>query len=204
MNDNNIAFLDQTEQSLFGQDVIHGLSQRAKTLPCKWFYDVAGSELFEQITKTPEYYLTRVETRLLLDLAPELAGHIPDLSLIIETRKPESIVMKSVESGNPGEFYRSDIEERERYAYPPFSTFVGLRAIGSRQTVEKNRLRMAEEFKDDDLVGPLPAVFEGRNEWGARAVIRVKRGAWPDEALSARLRHLPPDIEVAIDPDEIV
>lgn len=127
-----------------------------------------------------------------------------ELSFIIETRKPESVVMKSVESGNPAEFYRSDIEERERYQYPPFSTFIGLRARGSRQSVEKGRLLIAESFKDDDLVGPLPAVSEGKNEWSARAVIRRAKGGWPDEELSGRIRSLPPDIEVSIDPDEIV
>jgi len=84
MNDNNSVFPNLDQQRLFAKDVIHGLSQPAKTLPCKWFYDTTGSELFEQITQTPEYYLTRVDTRLLLDLTPKLADYIPDLSLIIE------------------------------------------------------------------------------------------------------------------------
>lgn len=85
MNDNNSVFLNQDQQSLFTKDVIQGLSQpAAKTLPCKWFYDITGSELFEQITEMPEYYLTRVETRLLLELTSKLADYIPDLSLIIE------------------------------------------------------------------------------------------------------------------------
>jgi dimethylhistidine N-methyltransferase len=84
MNDNNSLILTLSQRSLFANDVIHGLSKSAKTLPCKWFYDVAGSELFEQITETPEYYLTRVETRLLFDLTRELVDYIPNLSLIIE------------------------------------------------------------------------------------------------------------------------
>jgi dimethylhistidine N-methyltransferase len=65
-------------------DAIHGLSQSNKTLPCKWFYDDRGSALFEQITETPEYYPTRVETRLLHALSGELADDIPDLGLIVE------------------------------------------------------------------------------------------------------------------------
>ena len=42
-----------------------GLSAQPKTLPPKLFYDAAGSELFEQITRLPEYYLTRIETCIL-------------------------------------------------------------------------------------------------------------------------------------------
>ena len=84
MNANNDAYLSLDHHTLLARDVIAGLSQPAKTLPCKWFYDVAGSELFEQITETPEYYLTRVETRLLLELTPRLSDYIPHLALIIE------------------------------------------------------------------------------------------------------------------------
>ncbi len=46
-------------------DVLAGLSVTPKSLPFRLFYDAAGSELFEQITRIPEYYLTRYETRIL-------------------------------------------------------------------------------------------------------------------------------------------
>src|SRR5664279_2126540 len=75
---------ERDEQTQLATDVLQGLSRPDKTLPCKWFYDAAGSELFEQITQTPEYYLTRVETALLHQLTPELVSYISDLSVIIE------------------------------------------------------------------------------------------------------------------------
>lgn len=56
-----------------GQDVIAGLSQRQKSLPPKYFYDDWGSQLFEQITTLPEYYLTRTETQILQQVAPAIA-----------------------------------------------------------------------------------------------------------------------------------
>jgi L-histidine Nalpha-methyltransferase len=49
----------------FREDVLAGLSQRQKAVPSRWFYDLRGSELFEEITRLPEYYPTRVETELL-------------------------------------------------------------------------------------------------------------------------------------------
>src|SRR5690606_27050160 len=65
-------------------DVLHGLSKPQKSLPCKWFYDEKGAILFEEITHTPEYYLTRAETRLLQEMSPELPGLLPDLDVVIE------------------------------------------------------------------------------------------------------------------------
>jgi L-histidine Nalpha-methyltransferase len=54
-------------------DVRRGLSSTPKTLPPKYFYDDRGSELFEQITRLPEYYPTRAERRILVDRAAEIA-----------------------------------------------------------------------------------------------------------------------------------
>ena len=58
-------------------DVHTGLTAAAKWLPPKWFYDAAGSHLFEEITRLPEYYPTRTE-RLILDRhateVPRLTG----------------------------------------------------------------------------------------------------------------------------------
>ncbi len=124
--------------------------------------------------------------------------------LIIETRQPEHVVMKTIESGNPADFYREEIQEREKYSYPPFAVFVGLTALGGKAEVEKARELIESSFKDYDLVGPMPAEAREKNIWSAKAVIRLSKGTWPDEALLEKLKSLPPNILIAIDPDELV
>jgi L-histidine Nalpha-methyltransferase len=54
-------------------DVRAGLTATPKTLPPKYFYDARGSELFDQITRLPEYYPTRAETAILEQNATEIA-----------------------------------------------------------------------------------------------------------------------------------
>ena len=54
-------------------EVMNGLMARRKTLPCKLFYDDRGSALFEEITRLPEYYLTRIELEILRDRGKEIA-----------------------------------------------------------------------------------------------------------------------------------
>ncbi|MGH3369355.1 MAG: L-histidine N(alpha)-methyltransferase, partial [Nocardioidaceae bacterium] len=63
-------------------DVLAGLGAQPKWLPPKWFYDARGSELFEEITRLPEYYPTRAEREVLDDRAAELAGHTEAHSLV--------------------------------------------------------------------------------------------------------------------------
>ena len=55
-----------------GVDVIQGLKQTPKTLPCRYFYDDRGSRLFEQICDLPEYYPTRTEQEILETHAAEI------------------------------------------------------------------------------------------------------------------------------------
>lgn len=62
-----------TDHTPAGQDVIDGLTRSPKSLPPKYFYDDRGSELFEQITELPEYYLTRTETGILKEAAAAIA-----------------------------------------------------------------------------------------------------------------------------------
>jgi dimethylhistidine N-methyltransferase len=56
------------------RDVRAGLSAEPKTLPPKYFYDARGSELFDEITRLPEYYPTRAESAILHQHADEIAA----------------------------------------------------------------------------------------------------------------------------------
>lgn len=62
---------EPTNQS-FREEVLFGLRQVPKTLPCKFFYDHSGSLIFEQICELEEYYLTRLETKILRDHIQEI------------------------------------------------------------------------------------------------------------------------------------
>jgi dimethylhistidine N-methyltransferase len=70
--------------SAFARDVIEGLSRPKKTLPPKYFYDAAGSELFEQITKLPEYYPTRTELGILRDRGADICRLVGEGAALVE------------------------------------------------------------------------------------------------------------------------
>ncbi|MGB6205835.1 L-histidine N(alpha)-methyltransferase [Mycobacterium sp.] len=56
------------------RDVLDGLRSSPKSLPPKWFYDSVGSDLFDQITRLPEYYPTRAEAEILRARSAEIAS----------------------------------------------------------------------------------------------------------------------------------
>src|SRR5207244_8052208 len=67
-----LAFEPANEE--FCEQVIAGLSQHPRTLPCKFFYDETGSALFSKICELPEYYVTRTEMRILRERGGEIAS----------------------------------------------------------------------------------------------------------------------------------
>jgi L-histidine Nalpha-methyltransferase len=68
----------------FADHVINGLGDDPKWLSAKYFYDVAGSDMFEQITELPEYYPTRTELKILRDHAGAISSFIPLAAALIE------------------------------------------------------------------------------------------------------------------------
>jgi L-histidine N-alpha-methyltransferase len=64
------------------RDVREGLTKAAKQLSSKYFYDERGSELFEEITQLPEYYLTRAERSLLEQRISQIIASVRPCSLV--------------------------------------------------------------------------------------------------------------------------
>jgi dimethylhistidine N-methyltransferase len=78
------AHLPDEQTSTFAREAIGDLSQRPKRLSPKYFYDATGSELFEAITRLPEYYPTRTELSILRDRGNDIAAIIPKGAALIE------------------------------------------------------------------------------------------------------------------------
>src|SRR6202161_1852647 len=78
------AHLPDEQTTAFARDAIEDLSQRPKRLSPKYFYDAAGSELFEAITQLPEYYPTRTELSILRDRGDDISAIIPKGAALVE------------------------------------------------------------------------------------------------------------------------
>ena len=68
----------------FRADVLAGLAAPIPAVPARWLYDRTGSELFEAITRLPEYYPTRTETDLLEGHAQEVAARVGPGQAVVE------------------------------------------------------------------------------------------------------------------------
>jgi L-histidine Nalpha-methyltransferase len=95
-------------------DVRAGLTARPKTLPPKYFYDARGSELFDEITRLPEYYLTRAETAILERHAADIAARSRCESLVElgsgTSAKTRLLLRALLDGGTLREFVPFDVD----------------------------------------------------------------------------------------------
>ena len=61
---------------------LSGLGRDPKELPTVWLYDARGSQLYEEITRLPEYYLPRREREILQARSLEIAARVPARTLV--------------------------------------------------------------------------------------------------------------------------
>jgi len=92
------------------EDVRRGLLQPPRSLPPKYFYDARGSELFDRICDTPEYYPTRTEAALLREHSGEI---------VMQTRPDEIIELGSGTSGKTRHLFNACEDHNHVCTYAP-------------------------------------------------------------------------------------
>jgi dimethylhistidine N-methyltransferase len=147
----------------FAADVIAGLSANPKTLAPKYFYDAAGSDLFEAICLTPEYYPTRTETALLKEIASEIAADIPSSAVLVEFGSGGSDKTRVILDAAP-----------QIAAYVPIDV--------SKDALEKAAAGLSLDYPEL-LVSAVAEDFNGTIELPAAAQGRMKVGFFPGSTI---------------------
>jgi L-histidine N-alpha-methyltransferase len=112
-----VRFIDLPPSHLgesFAHAVLRGLTHQEKEIPSRFLYDTEGSRLFEQITRLPEYYLTRCETEILKRHAGEVIAAAGQPLQTIEfgsgsSEKTRLLLNAAIERQGPLEYVPIDI-----------------------------------------------------------------------------------------------
>ena len=136
-----------------------GLTASPKTLPPKLFYDEEGCRLFYEITRLPEYYLTRTEKYLLADLAHSLVPAEVSAAALVEF------------GGSDEEKARHLLDLRTSVGEPIFQTYVSIDVAASALSLMQSRLRVSYPYLRvvpivADFMQPLRLPNVGRRRFG--------------------------------------
>jgi dimethylhistidine N-methyltransferase len=140
----------------FASALLSGLSAPAKSIPCRFLYDAAGSALFERITALPEYYPTRTEMQILSERAPEIARGATPGNVLIEFGSGSSLKTELLLA-----------EMHLLYAYVPIDiSAAALRAAQARINERFPDLRVLALCGDFSHPLILPPQIKGRPRLG--------------------------------------
>jgi L-histidine N-alpha-methyltransferase len=187
------------------RDVREGLARTPKDLPSKYFYDARGSDLFEEITRLPEYYLTRTERLILTTQVPALIAELRPRTLVelgagsaVKTR----IILDAMRAaGSLEEYTPVDVSEEflTETASRIHEEYSGLRVIPTVADISAE-LALPRASRHPALVAFLGSTIGNFDETSAVSLLsRVRDALGPFDRLlvGADLRKEPETIERA-------
>ena len=153
--DDRVSYFKSNNSSkeTFSSDIITGLKQKQKILHPKYFYNDAGSKLFEQICKLDEYYLTRSEIEILESFHVELSMHLVNEYNLIELGSGSSYKTKFIldilhRKQDNVEYFPIDISNILKHSIGHLSTdYDKLKIIGIIDTYEHG-LRFVKQYQN--------------------------------------------------------
>src|SRR3989344_2073751 len=125
---------------------------------------------------------------------------IAEKSFLVQTRQDKTKIFDYALKGNLLDFYRDEIEDRKSIGYPPFTTYIKITSEGEKNAVKKQMEEITEVMKPFEL-NVFDAFTPGsRTKFTMHGLISLPKGKWVDKNLLEKLRILPQNCVVKIDP----
>lgn len=125
-------------------------------------------------------------------------------NIIVQTRKSDEKVFEYGLKGNMNDFYKTSIEERKKFNYPPFSTLIKITLEGNKDEIVKE-MENVQNILDPFEVEVFPAFTHTiRGNYVLHGLIRLPFEKWPNEDLSMKLRSLSPAVVIKVDPESLL
>jgi len=157
----------------------------------------------DSLLSIPDYKIETKIFSILLTLR-SLAGQ----SFLLQTRNPDQHVLKDAIHGNLLEFYRKEIKLRKDLEYPPYALFIKLTVSGTKSVVSHTMETLEDLFKEYDLRIFSAFIPAPHGKQTSHALIKIQPEIWPhsEEALDLlkKLRSLPPQILIKVDPESLL
>ncbi len=125
-------------------------------------------------------------------------------SILVQTRKPEEKVFEYGLKGNLSDFYKDVLEDRKHFLYPPFSTLVKITIEGKKEAIALAMANIQKKIEPREL-DIFPAFTSAvRGNSIIHGLTKIPLNEWPDSGLIAKLKSLPPNVSVRVDPESLL
>jgi len=129
---------------------------------------------------------------------------ITDKNFTIQTRDTTQKVFDYAVKGNLVDFYKDEINDREKLNFPPFATFIKISISGTKNEVMErveNIQKTIAPYEIDVFPAFIPQL---KGKYGVNGIIKIADNKWPDKDLYDRLKMLPQEVLINVDPDSLI
>jgi primosomal protein N' (replication factor Y) len=125
-------------------------------------------------------------------------------SILVQTRRPEEKAFEYGLKGNLSDFCHSALDERRQFGYPPFKALIKITIEGKKDPIalQMADIRTLIEPHEIDIFPAFTATVRGNSI--IHGLIKLEPSSWPNQELAAKLRSLPPNVKVKVDPESLL
>ena len=161
--------------------------------------DHAAVASLDSLFALPDF---RIEEKIVYTLI-RLRG-ISSRSILVQTRRPDEKAFEYGLKGNLSDFYRATADERKHFRYPPFSVLVKVSIEGKKDAIARTMADVKALVAPNEL-DVFPAFTATvRNNSVIHGLLKLETHAWPDKDLIAKLKSLPPNVSVKVNPESLL
>lgn len=125
-------------------------------------------------------------------------------SILVQTRRVEEKVFEFGLKGNLSDFYRYVNDQRKHYSYPPFGALLKISIEGKKELIAQDMAKI-QKLIDPHIIDIFPAfTFSVRGNSIIHGLIKMETHQWPDLSLVEKLRALPPNVNVKVNPESLL
>ncbi|MBI5400958.1 MAG: hypothetical protein HZB12_02495 [Candidatus Yonathbacteria bacterium] len=125
-------------------------------------------------------------------------------AFLIQTRADDTTIFKQALKGDLATFTENELTLRKAFAYPPYGTIIKITLRGKRADVASEMERLKIFLNDCSPIIPGTMAREPKNIFRMHMVLKLTEKAWPENKLLAKLRTLPPQFIIEVNPDHLL
>ncbi len=142
---------------------------------------------------------------------------ITDKNLIIQTRDIGQKVFEYAARGNLIDFYKEEIDDRKRFGYPPFSTLIKISVSGTKDEISELMEKLQKNIEPEEIEIFPAFVPQIKGKFAVNGLIKIpageparldedssRSGGWPNKTLAEKLKSLPMNFSVNVDPESLI
>lgn len=124
--------------------------------------------------------------------------------LLVQTRTDDTTPIEQALRGDISTFSENELANRKAFSYPPYSTIIKITLREKRDKVAPEMERLRSFLADYSPIVPGTMAREAKNIFRMNMIMKLPQGSWPDISLLTKLRSLPPQFLIEVNPDNLL